>query len=342
MLKTYTRINYMRDRIDLLCSFNPVHFHSCINRTFKEWYGHHINDIPNERIKKMQIGGKVYRSRKINRTCTGKIYRSTRIIGTRKGGNSTKIREIEFIESYHNHKYRVHIEKQEDEIFINILSHEKSPQFCSVIVIDKKKKLAILQNISYYKKCAIPDLIDRGGGSTILKFVLSFLRSNKKQFKINRIVLKDNSLKPCKNCNKPVNFAMLHFLLYGDTWYGKYGFRPYDVNGERPNDNKIKIYEKNQNILANTKVKDINLSRYIRDAINMIHKENKHKNIIDINVKMLDKQFEKSKNEPLSKMLKAIMYNYDKYCCLFNHIGPMIYQRLKLTDFYTDNFYLDI
>jgi hypothetical protein len=29
---------------------------------------------------------------------------------------------------------------------------------------------------------------------------------------------------------------MLHILVFGDTWYGKYGFRPYDPHNDIEDD----------------------------------------------------------------------------------------------------------
>ena len=47
-------------------------------------------------------------------------------------------------------------------------------------------------------------------------------------------------------------------LLSGDTWYGKYGFRPYKDNYD------INRYEKNIEIMNNITISDANILKYIK------------------------------------------------------------------------------
>jgi len=192
MITYISRFDHIKAIINSVQKHNPEYFHETIKTQLFNWLLPKINEISDELL--------------------------VQHAGTNKS--------IEFIEKYKNHKFRIHMEKDIDRLIINILTFSTNPQYCSSIIVDKKQKIAILQNLSYYKECTSPDFIQNKGGSFILNFVLNFIRINRGRFGISRIVLKDTSRKYCKHCKTNVVLPSMYFLLYGDTWYGKYGFRP--------------------------------------------------------------------------------------------------------------------
>ena len=71
--------------------------------------------------------------------------------------------------------------------------------------------------------------------------------SDKDRFNIDKIILTDNSIKKCGNKN--IILSTMLILLTGNTWYGKYGFRPYDNIKDKLNRRMNIKYEHNQNIM---------------------------------------------------------------------------------------------
>ena len=293
------KIHHINHKINFIKKHSPKEFHDIIRRICFERFAFNINDRY-DFLNDKQIGGRVSK---------------------------------ELIQEYKGYKFRIHIEKQ-DDITINILTHNVNPLFCGIIDINKKGKVAALINISSYKNCTIPDLINKGG-SIILNFIIGFLKLNKNSLGINRIVLRDNSTKFCNKCPEQINMAMMYTLLYGDTWYGKYGFRPYDTMQNKPYQPHVDSYNKNKNIIQNAKVIDVNLIKYFKDAVKLFK-------LTDINTEHFDKLFIVWKDKPLSQILRVLLKDYDKYCCIFTYISKKIYDELGLFPFSELPFYLDI
>ncbi len=81
------------------------------------------------------------------------------------------------------------------------------------------------------------------------------LKKFKDKLNINKISLTDNSIK--KYNNKNIKLSTMLTLLTGDTWYGKYGFRPIE-------EYLIKKYENNKKIMNTITLKDIDLIKYLK------------------------------------------------------------------------------
>lgn len=303
------RIEYINNRIKWFKQRIPTIFHKEISLIMYEIYAPIINTIDDEII-----------------------IRSIRI--TQKGGGIEKMYTMQFEDC----KFKVLVEKDEDEIRINILGHiGLNPVSCANIIIRRDTTDAILNNISYHKDCIKPikrGFFENATGSTILKFILNFLKRNKNELKINRILLTDSSYKICPNCQN-VNLSDLNMLLYGDTWYGKYGFRPYDKTNCIPDKFEIARYNKNKKIIQKTLVKDVKLANYIKNGILKYKLFHLDRNFI---IKLVDD----NANTNLSDFLIQLMKNYDKYCCLFEYIQRKIIIELGLKSFHKDSFYLDI
>ena len=238
---------------------------------------------------------------------------------------------------YENYLFNVDISSDKFGIKINvIIPDEHNPMECVIISVDIDQKLAVIQGITKIEQCTIPAFVDsRGFGSLLLRFSLSFLRQYKEKFKINRIALQDNSLKPCKHCNDDVRMADVHFLINGDTWYGKHGFRPFDPPTNKPDKAELEIYNNNKKIIDKAITSDVSLYDMIENAVNELK-------IIDINLNNIKKFIKHNRNHKLSKVLGLFYDRYNLYCCVFTVIARKIMQTLNMTSFYKKDFYLDI
>lgn len=283
------KIEYINNKIKWFEKQNPKKFHSEIKRQLFEIYSPLLNNIDKSRC--IQYGGN---------------------------------KELTIEEVYEDLLFKTVIKKTKYDVTVNILSHNKAnPADCAIINIDRETKIAYISNINYYDNCmkeVKPGYVKRKSGSILLKYVLNLLKVNKNAFNVKRIALKDNSIKICKNCSDNIRLSDMYFLLYGNTWYGRYGFLPYDIVNDKPDEYYIGKYMTNRKIIKNTLVNDTKFTNN-QEIMKFINKYGKLK---------------------LSTVLFSLLKKYDKYCCLFIKIQNELYNELGLQSFFGFSFYLDI
>jgi hypothetical protein len=183
-------------------------------------------------------------------------------------------------------------------------------------------------------------------GTMLMYIIIDFLKKNKQKYNINKIIVTDTHNK----YNNNIRLHIVHNLLYGTNWFGKFGFKPY-LNpkygqGLRSKDivygNKLTIdFEKNKNILQKAKLKDISkLKEYIIKNYEQIYDiqniEYKLETILNIyNVMML-------KNENVSYFIYILLKEHDKSCKLFEHLYLDILIDLNITLSDNELFYKNI
>ncbi len=182
---------------------------------------------------------------------------------------------------------------------------------CITIGIEPEKKEAFINNINS-ESIICGSTIFTNQGSHLLNIGLLFLRENKKQFNINKIILTDNALKTCPN-NKRIQLGVFLTLLTGDTWYTKYGFRPIDKT-QKEN------YRYNREIMNTKKLGDINFNIILNKLLLYKNK----KDITEEQYNYFIKVYEKIKDKNiLVKDLLKIIFRKEKYnlmCNVFNVI----------------------
>lgn len=226
----------------------------------------------------------------------------------------------------------------DDECVSEYVLTSKTNDKCAVVFVGHKSKIAYIQNINNVMGCIKDGLVYSHGGTTLLKAVFSLMIALQKDIGITRIQLKDNSQKFCYNSNgkvyNPIRLPEMSFLLNGDTWYGKYGFRPYDDITNELDENLNNEYLKNKKIISKARVKDVAIYKYIIDASKKLD--------IKVNLPNIKKFIEKKADQSLSSFLKDFLKNYDHMCGLFSGIYLQIYKELKMYSFYNLSFYLDL
>ena len=216
---------------------------------------------------------------------------------------------------------------------------------CIVAFIDVNNDYAYLDNVGYFADCASAKgdktaklgLTTPGGGTILLKFIINYLRHNKKELNINKVILRDISMKKCDGCNN-IQLTTMYFLLHGNTWYGKHGFLPYNDTNDVLDEEQYKKYKNNQKIIQTIKLSDVKqLRKYIIKAYNKIKPNNLHlENILSIYDKF------DTKNKLLSEFLKAFLKSYDKTCCLFSEFYLKLSSDIGLTEFRQGIFSLNL
>jgi hypothetical protein len=226
---------------------------------------------------------------------------------------------------YKNNNYIFEKSQIDDENYILYSNDELE---CVSILINKLDKIAEIHGIGNYKTCVNTTLSNQSIGSLLLKITIKMLKKYKDTFDINKIVLVDNSVKRCNKIN--IEFSSMMILLSGNTWYGKYGFRPIDnLTYKLDKINNMK-YNNNVSIMETITISQANILKYIELT-------NK-KSIIDDIKRLIDKY----PNYLLIDFIKTFLNDYDKTCKYFNLFYKELFNDIGLTNFKGNVFGLDI
>ncbi len=165
--------------------------------------------------------------------------------GAEDDGIVFKYKNVNFIFYKTSDKYSVNFsifQENDDDEAVN----------CSVIMIDRMEGSADISGISYDPKCfTLPQVNSFGNDSTgklLLKVTLTFIKKMKNHYNIKYIKLRDNSMKSCGTVGQNIPFYIYLMIVSGDTWYGKYGFVPFNQEQKKTDKEKRKSYLKNQKI----------------------------------------------------------------------------------------------
>jgi hypothetical protein len=230
---------------------------------------------------------------------------------------------IQIFES-EGYKFKIDISRGEDIIIINLLQYDTDHPSCVTILINS-------EGIGVYPNCAFPPFREtRGAGSLLLRFILKFVRHNKERLKIKRLELRNDSTKACLNCPHRIKLIYMYTLLYGETWYGKYGFRPFLVRGiEGELKYLLEQYENNKRIMNIVLTREVPLFDLFIESTEQLK--------LSINKENLKKYLDKNRDK-----LLEFLTRYDKFCCIFQHMALKIMNRLNLYNFDQHSFYLDL
>jgi hypothetical protein len=260
------------------------------------------------------------------------------ILEERKEGKETKINHngVEYrFSSYH-----------EDNLVYYFL--EENNVKCATIIINKNKKEAKIFEINGYEGCFPKNMKgSEKSGSTLLKVVLNLIEQVKKKYKLNYVSLMDNSKKECYNVDGKIIFSKMMVLLIGETWYGKYGFVPYEKDSDTITKNMQKAYKNNKIIMKSAKMNDVKdfdkifykaikkskLTEKMNDGIIGIYEDYKKENglIRDFLSNLLDENIFLGVDKKISGSCVVFFYFYDD-----------LYKKLNLYDFHNKSFYKKI
>jgi len=215
---------------------------------------------------------------------------------------------------------------------------------CIIIHINLSDKNALIMNISNEEGCIQEGMIYKEGGKILVQIAIKYLKTYKDKFNINRILLSDRSFVRCTNnisdkskqIKRNMILSDLYMLTHGDTWYGKFGFKPYDIINNEPSRDGIIEYNKSKHEINNTKLKDYQkLYKLIIDTDKLLNinyfKENELKTF------MKDNQ-----NTLIKDILKILFNKKFPFCIIFEHIKRTIMNDLNIKSFHEKTLYLDI
>lgn len=190
-------------------------------------------------------------------------------------------------------------------------SFDKYTKHCIVVSVDKTNRIANINELNGTTDNCLKSTNIKNSGSHLLKITLKMIEKYKDKLNINVITLSDTSFKFCGKHS--LDLIYLSVLTSGETWYGKYGFRPViEISNNNGNNINIKInnqlndiYEKNKKIMDRLTITDINFIKYFIGT----KLENTIKKVIQEFPKMLIKD-----------VVKRLLSQWDKTCDIFANI----------------------
>lgn len=322
-------------------SYAPKYFVSIIDRYIMAQFDEQIDDLMVE-LRDLKIPESMaYASdQDMMRFRLRRLLQQPKIDDDQSGGNGStdqfcrpKMRES--IYTYEKNRYIVRERTDKYGRSLAILRESDDSQSCMHMMIDDSEnnyRAAYLQNISRHSDCALQSEYQVTGNS-LLRLSLSLA----KKYDVKRIQLKDNSTYLCKPRNKKLLFPLMHTLLWGNTWYGKYGFRPYDPDRDEEDVELAKIYDENKNIVRMTKVADTNLFNYLSE----IFTDDKTKTEAEIK-NIVDRYYAKYSNHTISEFFRTYLSEFDRACSAFSLFYLGFAKNNDIYNFYGHSFYLDL
>ena len=220
--------------------------------------------------------------------------------------------------------------KLDDEyttIISYILQAKNKEAECVVISIDKELKIASIDNISTDDLQCTNQQITYVG-TFLVELTIKLLKKYKDKFNITKILLSDHSSLYCNQIRKSISLADLYTLKYGITFYGKFGFVPFDTESNKKLNKK---FNKNKEIIKNLKVKDSKLLYYLEKF------QDKKK----YNINKIINYVKENENNLLSEII-IVLTNFSMICEILNYIMPKIFNSNGLTSFNNKSFELVI
>ena len=220
--------------------------------------------------------------------------------------------------------------KLDDEyttIISYILQAKNKEAECVVISIDKELKIASIDNISTDDLQCTNQQITYVG-TFLVELTIKLLKKYKDKFNITKILLSDHSSLYCNQIRKSISLADLYTLKYGITFYGKFGFVPFDTESNKKLNKK---FNKNKEIIKNLKVKDSKLLYYLEKF------QDKKK----YNINKIINYVKENENNLLSEII-IVLTNFSMIYEILNYIMPKIFNSNGLTSFNNISFELII
>ena len=219
-----------------------------------------------------------------------------------------------------------------------ILQAKNKDAECVIITIDKETNIASIDNLSTDSlKCTTQKIIYVG--TFLVDLTIKLIKKYKDKFKIKKILLSDHSSLYCSQIKKNISLADLYTLKHGTTFYGKFGFIPYNsdptlINNVESNRKLNKKFNKNKEIIKNLKVKDSKLLYYLE----------KFKNKEKYDISKIINYVTINQEELLSNVITILSSkkNFNITCEILNYIIPKLFNANGLISFHNKTFELNI
>ena len=272
------------------------------------------------------------------RTDTARYYELFKNVRLRHvGGGDNK----PYIIKYKGSEYTFYKNHEKDVITYALYKENNinAMPYCIYIENDKKNKRAIIESLGFDKRCytglQIESLEDEANGSTLLKIAMALIVKIKDHYGLKTVQLKDNARKLCKTSPKgDLSMSALYMFTRGDTWYGSYGFIPYDSISGKKDKLMIKAYNNNKHIAMFTKVGETKINEHMKYAIKKL------------NLKMTDNDVDAflniNKDMILTDFFSKFLEKYDIMCGVFSIIIDRLMLELNMTNLHGISYFIKL
>lgn len=244
------------------------------------------------------------------------------------GGKTTNIKY-----SYDNRIFTIFKVEEDDRISFSIYNKsDELSDVCMMMFIPKKDNYIYLETISYYDNCSVPEMPKTKGGSLLLKLTLKYIDEIRDKYDLKYIQLRDTGNFTCHQIKKKTPICNLYMLTRGDTWYGKYGFTPFDPVTKQPNYDVLVDYKLNQKLVKIIKVKHTQIYQYVKKA----SYKPQFKNFTN---QIINKIFDAYNERTIQDFFKDFINNYDERCDIFNEIYKDVMSEIGMVDLYNKVYY---
>lgn len=222
-------------------------------------------------------------------------------------------------------KYKNNIIKFEEEYENNnlILTFKSlnNKSDCIVLLYDKKEKIMNIERIDTSEKC-----LNNNNGKDLMNIIVKTIHKYKSRWNLKAIYVSDHSYLLCNN--EKIWLSNLSLLQYGNTWYGRYGFIPVNLEDRIKLKKNLKILNKN-NIKKLKKILiNLNLKIYLN---NYIKSEN------------IDKSLMLESKIGLMEFMKYISIELieNKKCKELNNLIDKIFKKLELYEMNNKQYFIE-
>ncbi|ARF08016.1 hypothetical protein Catovirus_1_66 [Catovirus CTV1] len=238
------------------------------------------------------------------------------------GGKNEKINV-----KYKDYNFELNVYKQKDRTTYSIFADNNNDE-CLIIFVEDNIKMASIHNISYFPTYAREGLEYPGGGSILLKFAIHYLKTNKDALNIKKIKIKDNATLYCKKMKGVINLSAIYMLAFGETWYGKYGFIPYDHLNDKIDIQTLVNYKVDQKLVNIIPLDCTNVRMIIEKTIRERNLEK------DLSIEKFNKIYNKYKTYPIIKFFRDFLNRkqFEVICEIFGHSYKEIMESIGLHD----------
>ena len=253
------------------------------------------------------------------------------------GGVKKLIEKIKI--KYRQYEFLMHKHEDNDRISFSIFNNgkEEKDDACMILSIPKKQNYIHVDFIGYYAHCTVPEMPKMRGGSLLLQFLLNYCKILKDKYpNLIYVQLRDTSSLPCNNDSRKTQMCNLYMLTRGDTWYGKYGFLPFDEPNKKLDIKTFKDYKLNQKLVNKTNISKTNIRKYLIDASITLKLSHKYTN------QLIDKLLEDYKGKSVKDFFKFFMSTHDQNCTIFNEIQDKIMKELGMKNLFGKTYFIEI
>lgn len=225
---------------------------------------------------------------------------------------NSEIKQIEqtggqqsYIYDYKGYKFVIHEDIDYDISFHIYNNDNVDESACIILFVEPIERFAYIHTLSAYDNCAISGMPKTRKGTLLLHMTIDFIQKRlKDRFNLQYIQLKDNSFYYCQKSKTNIDFDSLYMLTRANTWYGKYGFRPFNPVAKQLDIELHVNYKVNQKLVDAIKVGCTNLGELLKKTKLIPHNK-------------IDKMMEIHKDTSIRNFLNIFMKKYDTSCDIF-------------------------